>query len=643
MDKNQGQEPSFSKTCVICGQDCSKRPRVKDQRGRYYCKACHEKRREANVHDSDIPRAVVPSVSPSATPHPSQPADDLIPFADESEGIPDRATSVVSAAPSRPPGESDMRVAIQHDGAETRDDQGYEEVWTAPGQGVHQGGLRTGLGTQERPARDATQDAKAKQAAPLLAAPSGGDRRLGLGVLMVAAGFVMAIANGIMAWLFWGQIERGMMHLGAGPLMGERGLVAVVGWETICGAAAAFLGIGVAVLMLLTGIWLTVSKRTLCYLGLLALAGTWLHACLWIHGITEPLRRSGRAPSGDLPVLILAVPLLWSAGAFLILTRYLCRRPDTEVPRRALDNLLQPFVLLCIAVGWGTVLIGISRWSIGLKQLGDVSLLGGIDPMLLLYGYGLMAPILGGLLGFAALILSRRDRNVVAELTQIQPGLESLKVVMIALASILGLVEATILTGSLFAKGRDPWAISLVTGLIEVLFAVVIPAAFVYMTYGKGVRRIWGSETSQAQRVAIAVVLGLIMAFAAGLVEYAAKGIFQPMPKQALKWILSADDPLGWARVLVFVVVIPAICEEYLFRGMLFRGLAQRVSSPAAAVLSSLAFALAHFALPDAIVLFLVGLVLAWIVAYTKSIRPCIVVHGLVNLAAVIQVNGFAS
>ncbi len=30
------------KICVICGEDCSGRPRIKDPRGRYYCRSCHE-------------------------------------------------------------------------------------------------------------------------------------------------------------------------------------------------------------------------------------------------------------------------------------------------------------------------------------------------------------------------------------------------------------------------------------------------------------------------------------------------------------------------------------------------------------------------------------------------------------------------
>ncbi len=35
----------MTKICVICGEDCSGRPRIKDPRGHYYCKACYEQAR----------------------------------------------------------------------------------------------------------------------------------------------------------------------------------------------------------------------------------------------------------------------------------------------------------------------------------------------------------------------------------------------------------------------------------------------------------------------------------------------------------------------------------------------------------------------------------------------------------------------
>jgi hypothetical protein len=38
MPMSSGNE----KICVICGEDCSNKPRTKDSKGRYYCKPCHD-------------------------------------------------------------------------------------------------------------------------------------------------------------------------------------------------------------------------------------------------------------------------------------------------------------------------------------------------------------------------------------------------------------------------------------------------------------------------------------------------------------------------------------------------------------------------------------------------------------------------
>ncbi|UCG88053.1 MAG: hypothetical protein JSW71_05780 [Gemmatimonadota bacterium] len=36
------QPDSLEKVCVLCGEDCSRRPRTKDRKGRYYCRSCYE-------------------------------------------------------------------------------------------------------------------------------------------------------------------------------------------------------------------------------------------------------------------------------------------------------------------------------------------------------------------------------------------------------------------------------------------------------------------------------------------------------------------------------------------------------------------------------------------------------------------------
>lgn len=49
----------MSKTCVICGEDCSGRPRTKDARGRYFCIPCYEraKRKQDEQHTAASTRS----------------------------------------------------------------------------------------------------------------------------------------------------------------------------------------------------------------------------------------------------------------------------------------------------------------------------------------------------------------------------------------------------------------------------------------------------------------------------------------------------------------------------------------------------------------------------------------------------------
>ncbi len=53
--------PAASKICAICKQDCSNRPRIKDSKGRYFCKACHE----AALHESSLLAPASSTISPA--------------------------------------------------------------------------------------------------------------------------------------------------------------------------------------------------------------------------------------------------------------------------------------------------------------------------------------------------------------------------------------------------------------------------------------------------------------------------------------------------------------------------------------------------------------------------------------------------
>lgn len=77
--------PGARKQCTICGTDCAGKPRVKDPKGRYYCRSCYERAQEGAGAASGVPAGAVGSAS-STSPDDGDFGllDDL--FAAESQG-----------------------------------------------------------------------------------------------------------------------------------------------------------------------------------------------------------------------------------------------------------------------------------------------------------------------------------------------------------------------------------------------------------------------------------------------------------------------------------------------------------------------------------------------------------------------------
>lgn len=86
--------------------------------------------------------------------------------------------------------------------------------------------------------------------------------------------------------------------------------------------------------------------------------------------------------------------------------------------------------------------------------------------------------------------------------------------------------------------------------------------------------------------------------------------------------------------VLLVVAVMPALCEELFFRGLLFAGLSRHgavVSVGASTVL----FALLHGSVYRLLPTLLLGLLMGWARLVTRSIAPGMIVHALNNAIAV--------
>jgi len=115
--------------------------------------------------------------------------------------------------------------------------------------------------------------------------------------------------------------------------------------------------------------------------------------------------------------------------------------------------------------------------------------------------------------------------------------------------------------------------------------------------------RLPGHERRQVlaprRSIGACVLVGVGLAFVLRLVAGILISVGQSLDPGLCRELLTLDDAIPtvlWQKVLLAVslVVLAPLGEELVFRGLLLRGLARRVTFPAAAVISGVAFALLH-------------------------------------------------
>lgn len=105
-----------------------------------------------------------------------------------------------------------------------------------------------------------------------------------------------------------------------------------------------------------------------------------------------------------------------------------------------------------------------------------------------------------------------------------------------------------------------------------------------------------------------------------------------------LKFSSSSLNPTSWGTYFISLfalVVIPAIGEEVLFRGMILNGLRFRFKDSTAVVLSALLFALMHGSLQQFVYPFLLGLIMGYLVLKTKTLLSSMIVHFVNNFLVI--------
>lgn len=177
----------------------------------------------------------------------------------------------------------------------------------------------------------------------------------------------------------------------------------------------------------------------------------------------------------------------------------------------------------------------------------------------------------------------------------------------------------------------------LLSGLIpQVLLNLVVVCLggswLLIQRYALPVREVLGLSTPSRVFWPLVLLGAPALVLANGAIYRWTLGLF-PVPRRALEsyGALFDSGQLHWAEIAAVAVVLPAICEEIAFRGVLLNGLRRRLATVQLCCVVGLAFAMFHFDLARFVPTMLLGAVLAALTLRSGSVYPAMVWHGLNN------------
>jgi membrane protease YdiL (CAAX protease family) len=159
----------------------------------------------------------------------------------------------------------------------------------------------------------------------------------------------------------------------------------------------------------------------------------------------------------------------------------------------------------------------------------------------------------------------------------------------------------------------------------------------------------WPDRPRLVSELAVGAGLGILVRIASAIVATGVVFLLRGASDEPVDLPAQIDPDLaGWGLVsfAIFAVVAAPILEEFVFRGLLFRSIADRSGFWAGAIVSAFAFGAFHLLTPgeglDVLALGIThvgtGLGLAWIYWTRRNLLASIGGHAVFNLIAVVSI-----
>jgi uncharacterized protein len=233
---------------------------------------------------------------------------------------------------------------------------------------------------------------------------------------------------------------------------------------------------------------------------------------------------------------------------------------------------------------------------------------------------------------------------------------------MLVAFSIAGLIFAFKISGQLWVEmtGKkiealtsanfdpaDSWVFKLIQGINQVLGYFIPTVLTAVLLTRKPMRLLGFVKGFKLSQAGLTILIMIIAILASAGLSYINRSI--PIPEvwqtffdkmerdysKQVESIISLNSPFDLITSLFFMALLPAICEETLFRGGLQNFLARSTKNPVVAIIIvSLIFSAVHFSYYGFLSRFFLGIVLGCLYQFSGKMWPNILAHFLNNAIA---------
>ncbi|WP_417746382.1 ABC transporter permease subunit/CPBP intramembrane protease [Rosistilla oblonga] len=183
--------------------------------------------------------------------------------------------------------------------------------------------------------------------------------------------------------------------------------------------------------------------------------------------------------------------------------------------------------------------------------------------------------------------------------------------------------------GRLMASQPHSWNDLAIAILLPQIGMILAPALLMSIVLTTSIRTSLRIRFPQRGAMAAALLLGFTLHPTYSQLGYWIGEIY-PMSDAAKEALMPIMEMLNaqplWA-VIFMMAFVPAICEEFTFRGFIFGGLARDRGGLRAILVTALMFGFSHAIFQQSLAATVMGCVLGWIALRTGSVLPGIVLH----------------